>query len=117
MRTAADDEFFAEERSRHERAYLANPRRQSGFGRDAHDWERFRCVGAAPIETDASFLDIGCANGLLMESIVNGHGHVVDPYGLEIPRSWQTWRDDDCPNGTTSSSGMLLSGIHRRHST
>jgi hypothetical protein len=33
-------------------------------------WERFRRVVVAPIETEASFLDIGCANGPLMESVV-----------------------------------------------
>ncbi len=41
----------------------------------------------APIETDVSFLDIGCANGLLMESVVEWareDGHKVEPYGLEI---------------------------------
>jgi hypothetical protein len=70
MLTAADEQFFAQEQARHEGTYLAgtNPRRQSGF--DAHDWERFRRVVVAPIETDVSFLDIGCANGLLMESVV-----------------------------------------------
>ena len=39
------------------------------------------------IETDGSFLDIGCANGLLMESVVAWaleDGHRVEPYGLDI---------------------------------
>jgi GNAT superfamily N-acetyltransferase len=89
MLTAADEQFFTEEQARHEVAYLAgtNPRQQSGFGRNAHDWERFRRVVVAPIETDGSFLDIGCANGLLMESVVEWareDGYVVEPYGLEI---------------------------------
>jgi len=66
MLPAADEQFFTEEQARHEAAYLAgtNPRQQSGFGRDARDWERFRRVVVAPIDRDASFLDIGCANGL-----------------------------------------------------
>jgi hypothetical protein len=89
MPPMADEHFFTEEQARHEAAYLAgtNPRQQSGFGRDARDWERFRRIVVAPIETDASFLDIGCANGLLMESVVEWareDGHVVEPYGLEI---------------------------------
>jgi hypothetical protein len=89
MLPAADEQFFTEEQARHEAAYLAgtNPRQQSGFGRDARDWERFRRVVVAPIDRDASFLDIGCANGLLMESVVEWareNGHVVEPYGLEI---------------------------------
>jgi hypothetical protein len=87
--TSVDEQFFTEEQARHEAAYLAgtNPRQQSGFGRDARDWERFRRVVVAPIDRDASFLDIGCANGLLMESVVEWareNGHVVEPSGLEI---------------------------------
>ena len=46
MLPAADEQFFTEEQARHEAAYLAgtSPRQQSGFGRDARDWERFRRV-------------------------------------------------------------------------
>ena len=36
---------------------------------------------------DGSFLDIGCANGLLMESVVQWagkDGHCLEPYGLDI---------------------------------
>jgi SAM-dependent methyltransferase len=87
--TNAEKRFFDEEQARHEAKYLAgtNPREQSGFGRDERDWERFRRPVVAPIETDGSFLDIGCANGLLMESIVawaREDGRVVQPYGLDI---------------------------------
>jgi SAM-dependent methyltransferase len=103
---AADAEFFAEQRMLCESQYLAgtNPREQSGFGRDERDWERFRRPVVAPVETDGSFLDIGCANGLLMESVVawaREAGHVVEPYGLEISgklaelarRRLPDWRD------------------------
>jgi SAM-dependent methyltransferase len=87
--TEADDRFFAEELALHEAKYLAgtNPRQQSGFGRDERDWERFRRPVARAIETDGSFLDIGCANGLLMESVVawaREDGHRVEPYGVDI---------------------------------
>jgi SAM-dependent methyltransferase len=69
--------------------YLAgrNPREQSGFGRDAADWERFRRPVAAAIDRDGTFLDVGCANGLLMESVAawtREDGHRVEPYGLEL---------------------------------
>lgn len=89
MLTSDERMFFDEELALHEGKYLVgtNPRQQSGFGRDERDWERFRRSVAAPIETDGSFLDIGCANGLLMESVVawaGEDGHSVEPYGLDI---------------------------------
>jgi SAM-dependent methyltransferase len=72
-----------------EEKYLAgsNPREQSGFGRDERDWERFRRSVTAPVDRDGTFLDVGCANGLLMESVVRWaaeDGHAVEPYGLDI---------------------------------
>jgi SAM-dependent methyltransferase len=89
MLTRAEKRFFVEALELHEPKYLAgaNPRQQSGFGRDERDWERFRRPIVAPIGTDGSFLDIGCANGLLMESVVTWareDGHVIEPYGLDI---------------------------------
>jgi SAM-dependent methyltransferase len=87
--TRAEEQFFADEQARHESTYFSgtNLRQQSGFGRDARDWERFRRVIAAPIERDGSFLDIGCANGLLMENLVEWaleDGYHIEPYGLDI---------------------------------
>lgn len=80
--------YFLQEQAIHER-YLtgANPRLQSGFGRDEQDWERFRRPILEPVTKDGTFLDIGCANGLLMECIVHwaaAMGHVIEPYGLDI---------------------------------
>lgn len=91
MLTRGEKRFFLEERAFHEAKYLAgtNPRQQSGFGRDERDWERFRRPIVAPIDRDGSFLDIGCANGLLMENVVawaGEDGHRVEPYGLDISR-------------------------------
>jgi hypothetical protein len=104
--TQAEKEFFVREQAFHEAKYLAgnNPRQQSGFGRDAIDWERFRRPVSAPIDRDGSFLDIGCANGLLMESVVawaREGGRCVEPYGLDISeklaglaqRRLPHWRD------------------------
>lgn len=106
MLTQAEKDFFAQEQALHEAKYLAgtNPRQQSGFGRDARDWERFRRPVVAPIDRDGSFLDVGCANGLLMESVVawaREDGHRVEPFGLDISEklaelAWQRlppWRD------------------------
>ena len=87
--TPEDIRFFDEELALHEASYLAgaNPRQQSGFGRDGRDWERYRRVVVAPIDRDGTFLDVGCANGLLMESVVAwaaADGHVIEPFGVEI---------------------------------
>jgi SAM-dependent methyltransferase len=89
MLTRAEKDFFAREQAHHEAKYLAGttPRQQSGFGRDARDWERFRCPVVAPIDRDGTFLDIGCASGLLMESVVawaRERGYCVEPFGLDI---------------------------------
>jgi SAM-dependent methyltransferase len=81
--------FFDQELVLHEKKYLAgrNPREQSGFGRDEQDWERYRRVVTAPIDRHGTFLDIGCANGLLMECVTKWaaqQGHSIEPYGLDI---------------------------------
>jgi hypothetical protein len=58
----------------------------------------------APIDRNGSFLDIGCANRLLMESVVawaHERGHRVEPFGLDISaklasrvrRRLPQWRD------------------------
>jgi hypothetical protein len=70
-------------------AYLAgdNPRAQSGHSGDDSRWERARRPIAAAIDRGGSFLDIGCANGYLMECMARWAaeaGHAVEPYGLEI---------------------------------
>lgn len=75
-----------------ETAYLAgeNRRAQSGFGGDEEYWERARRPMTRAIERDGSFLDVGCANGLLMESVVHWtaeNGYHIEPYGLDFSPS------------------------------
>jgi SAM-dependent methyltransferase len=70
-------------------AYLAGatPWEQSGKSGDLASWERGRRPIMAAIERDGTFLDIGCANGFLMESVRQWGAEVgldVEPYGLEI---------------------------------
>lgn len=63
-----------------------NPRGQSGFGGDEARWLMARQVIADCIERDGNFLDIGCASGLLMESVVGWTAERslrVEPYGLD----------------------------------
>jgi SAM-dependent methyltransferase len=69
-----------------EGAYLAaeSPRAQSGFGGDEARWETGRRPIADAIDRDGSFLDIGCANGHLLESVVRWSPHRVEPFGLDF---------------------------------
>src|SRR2546425_1115156 len=106
MFTDEERRFFGQEQAVHEKKYLAgtNPRQQSGFGRDEQDWERYRRVVTAPIDRHGTFLDVGCANGLLMECVVRWagqDGYSIEPYGLdispklaELARGWlPQWQD------------------------
>ena len=65
-------------------AYLAGetPEAGSGSSRDAAGWEYARSLIADAVSPGQSFLDVGCANGHLMESMAAWAG--VEPYGLEI---------------------------------
>jgi len=89
MLTTEEVRYFDDEQRLHERKYLvgSNPRRQCGFGRDERDWERFRRPVVAPVRMNGAYLDIGCANGLLMESVVewaHEDGYELEPYGIDI---------------------------------
>jgi hypothetical protein len=66
-------------------AYLSAETAEGGSGssRDVAGWEYARSLLAdAVCATGQSFLDVGCANGHLMESMAAWAG--VEPYGLEI---------------------------------
>lgn len=65
-------------------AYLAAETTQGGSGssRDAAGWERARSLLADAVSPGQAFLDVGCANGLLMESMSEWAG--VEPYGVDI---------------------------------
>jgi len=69
-------------------AYLAadNPRAQSGSSRDETGWRQARGLIVDAVDRDGTFLDIGCANGHLMETVTDWakeKGHKLVPYGLE----------------------------------
>lgn len=72
-----------------ENAYLSSSdvRAQSGFSGDEARWDRARRVVASGIERDGSLLDVGCANGLLLESVVGWAGErnlTIEPFGLDL---------------------------------
>jgi SAM-dependent methyltransferase len=59
---------------------------QSAFQGDAGRWEALRRPCVAAVDRSGSYFDIGCANGLLLESALNWaaqSGHRLDPYGLD----------------------------------
>jgi SAM-dependent methyltransferase len=71
------------------RAYLLgeNPRAQSGHSGDERAYRYTQGMILEAIERDGSFLDVGCANGYLIEKInqwLQGTGLTVDFYGLDI---------------------------------
>jgi SAM-dependent methyltransferase len=72
-----------------EESYLAetDPIRQSGFGGGAERWRRERGLILEAIDADGDFLDIGCANGYLLECLVRwgkDRGINLSPFGLDI---------------------------------
>ncbi len=67
-------------------AYLAaaTPWAGSGKSGSAEDWEHARSHIAHAIDRDGSLLDIGCANGYLLECLPRWTTHAIDRYGLDI---------------------------------
>ena len=70
-------------------AYLAadNPYAQAGHGGDAATWEASRGFIADVIHRSGTFLDAGCASGILMESVQRwgaAKNLIIEPYGLDI---------------------------------
>jgi 2-polyprenyl-3-methyl-5-hydroxy-6-metoxy-1,4-benzoquinol methylase len=66
---------------------IDDPRWQSGYDGDAGEWRDARAFILDAVPHDGSFLDIGCANGHLMESLVVWAAErevQLVPYGLEI---------------------------------
>jgi len=52
-------------------AYLGaeTPEGGSGHSGTPDDWDYSRCVVGTALDRDGTFLDVGCANGLLVESV------------------------------------------------
>ncbi|HXN14156.1 MAG TPA: class I SAM-dependent methyltransferase [Candidatus Acidoferrales bacterium] len=59
----------------------------SGSGGGLARWERKRHVLARAFQRDGTWLDVGCANGLLMETLARWTaetGVQIEPYGLDL---------------------------------
>lgn len=88
-RGQTEAEFYAENVRVLERAYLRATTVEggSGFGGSAHEWRAAREPVLDGIDRDGTFLDVGCANGLLMESAqawCAERGVMVEPYGVDL---------------------------------
>ena len=100
------DEWHARILAVVESAYLSATTEQMGSGHSGtrEEWEESRGLIMEAIDGSGTFLDVGCANGLLMASVERWsreRGLVVEPYGVEIsPRlaalarsRYPRWRD------------------------
>lgn len=64
-----------------------DPYRMSGRSRGAARWEETRRCIADAVHRGGHFLDVGCANGLLLESLMGWaaeRGHRLVPHGLDL---------------------------------
>ena len=71
-----------------ERAYLTeeNPIRQSGFGGGEDRWREERILILDAVDSDGDFLDIGCANGYLLQCLCEWAGEkgiALTPFGVD----------------------------------
>ena len=81
--------WFGNVRNILETAYVSHeePWRQSGMSGPEDRWASLRKPVADCIERSGTFLDIGCANGYLIECILKWtaeRGLSIEPYGLDL---------------------------------
>lgn len=70
-------------------SYLASddPIRQSGFGGGAERWKAEREPILEAVDGDGTFVDVGCANGYLLECLVawaKERGFELTPFGVDL---------------------------------
>ena len=89
-RDAPRDIYFDTLREAVSEYYLAdpsNPYQQSGRSSGAARWEQTRRCLVQAIHRSGDFLDIGCANGLLLETLIAWAaeaGFTLQPHGLDF---------------------------------
>jgi 8-oxo-dGTP pyrophosphatase MutT (NUDIX family)/SAM-dependent methyltransferase len=88
-RPLPDSVWFEDNTRLLEKHYLAqaDPAAQSGKSGGIESWNESRRVIARAIPRDGTFLDVGCANGLLMESVQRwgrDDHHLIEPYGVDL---------------------------------
>ena len=85
---ALPEPFLAEARAL-EDAYLTtdDPIRGSGFGGGPERWRAERSPILEAVDDDGAFLDVGCANGFLLECLVAWaaeRGISLEPHGVDL---------------------------------
>ena len=98
-----EDRWYDEMEALVAQAYLEaeTPWQQSGKSGTAEDWEWSRSLVADAIDRAGTFLDVGCANGYLMECLPRWASVRVESYGVDISeplvdlarRRLPQWRD------------------------
>lgn len=89
MDPEALERWFAETKGMLEEEYLRHddPIRQSGFGGGPERWRTERSPILQAIDRDGDLLDVGCANGHLLESLVEWgreRGRMIVPHGVDF---------------------------------
>jgi 2-polyprenyl-3-methyl-5-hydroxy-6-metoxy-1,4-benzoquinol methylase len=100
------EQYLADSRAVLDAAYLAATTAEggSGFGGTPDDWRDERSILCDAIDRDGTFLDVGCANGHLIETLTEWcaeRGVHIEPYGVDISeplavlarRRLPQWRD------------------------
>jgi len=88
--SAPRDEYFDAVRAAISDYYLedpSNPYRQSGRSSGAGRWIETRGCIAQAVHRDGDFLDVGCANGLLLECLIAwtaARGIGIRPHGIDF---------------------------------
>ncbi len=83
------DDWFLTVKKTLEDAYLKHqePWKQSGMSGPLERWTSLRKPVADCVDKSGSFLDIGCANGFLLECCLRWTGErglVIEPFGLDL---------------------------------
>jgi 2-polyprenyl-3-methyl-5-hydroxy-6-metoxy-1,4-benzoquinol methylase len=83
------EKWFEAMRRDFARSYLGseNPWRQSGWGSTPERWRLAREVILSAVEYSGAFLDVGCANGLLLECLMawaKERDIAIEPHGIDL---------------------------------
>jgi SAM-dependent methyltransferase len=119
---APRDEYFEAVRAAIRDYYLedpSNPYQQSGRSSGAARWLETRQCIAQAVHRDGDFLDVGCANGLLLKSLIAwtaARGFAIRPHGIDfVPELIELARQRLAPYaGTFEVANAFYWTPHRR---